>query len=440
MKQALLVLTRNPFVKPSGRKKVIRTIIESLQSGGCRVDLAILDEDLGEPMPHRGEIFWLKTPGVAKIMMNTLLWPLLKGFSLNECIYFSRSTKKRIEWLVELGAYDLIVGDMVRTAPLLEGCGATSHIHLDLDDLLSARYAKMCASGEGSEALLGYFEDRLPRFLLKPMAWGARRLLKLEGRKIARREVYWANFADSVSLVSSSEATALSREVKTTVEAMPMAVDVKPLPEFRVKELANRAVFVGGMRYQPNLDAVRFYCDKVVPLLVERGLSDFCLDVIGEAPVETIGDLTDCKQIHFRSFVDDLDGALAEYPMFLAPLVSGETGVKTKILEAFAAGLPLITSKFGTTGLMIEDGVHFLKANSAVEFVDAIEKMLADPGRGRGLAMAAHEYVERNFSTEVLAARWKDRILSRLSTEEGDGKMWQLTLEPSVVAGATAEQ
>ncbi len=395
------------------------------------MDLAILDEDPGEPMPHSGEIFWLKTPGPIKMAANAMLLPALKGFSLNECVYFSRSTKKRIEWFVELGAYDLIVGDMVRTAPLLEGCASSCHIHLDMDDLLSSRYAKWCSGGEGSEALLGYFEDRLPRFLLKPMTWCARRLLSWESRRMALREVLWANFADSVSLVSSAEAMALSRKVKSTVEAMPMAVDVPPLPEFTVKPPANRAVFVGGLRYQPNLDAVRFFCNEIAPLLVQRGLGDFRLDVIGEAPAETIGDLTNCEQIHFRSFVEDLDGAFADYPMFLAPLVSGETGVKTKILEAFAAGLPLITSKFGTTGLMIEDRTHFLKANSAIEFVVAIETAIKNPDLCREMVKAGHQYVEANFSTEVVAAKWRDRILTRLSSGQSDGKVWQLTLEPS---------
>jgi glycosyltransferase involved in cell wall biosynthesis len=436
VKRALLVLTRNPFIKPSGRKKVLRTIISSLQAGGCRVDLAILDKDPGEAVSHEGEIFWLDTPGVARILGNAVSLPFVKGFSLNECVYFTRELKKKIGWLIEIGSYDLVVGDMVRTAPLLERSVKSRHfhLHLDLDDLLSTRYAQWCASGEGAEALLGYFGDRLPSFALTPITWAARRMLKWESKRMAIREIYWANFADSVSLVSSAEAARLAEKVKKPVEAMPMAVEVKPSLNdlgFRATKQSRKAVFVGGLRYRPNLEAVRFYCKKIAPLLKDNGLANFKLDVIGEAPEQLIKEFEDCEQIHFRSFVDDLDAALAEYPLFLAPLVSGETGVKTKILEAFAAGLPVITSKFGTTGLDVQDRVHYFNARTAEEFVSAISEALEDQQNSPVIANNGYQFVRNQFSTEVLAARWKNRILSQLIDSKEDDKLWELTLAPS---------
>lgn len=432
MKRALLVLTRNPFVKPSGRKKVLRTIISSIQSADCRVDLAILDKDPGEPVAHDGDIYWLETPNILELVGYASILPFLKGFSLNECVYYSREIKKKIAWLIEIGSYDLVVGDMVRTAPLLENCTNNCHLHLDLDDLLSTRYDRWCASGEGAEAILGYFGERLPGIALKPLEWAARKALKWESKRLSIREVHWANFADSVSLVSSAEAAKLTEKVRGPVEALPMAVEVKPRVS-RAPEsmMAKSAVFVGGLNYRPNLDAVRFFCEKISPLLNVNGLGDFRLDVIGEAPDKLIAEFSACEHIRFRSFVEDLGGALAEYPLFLAPLVSGETGVKTKILEAFAAGLPVITSKFGTSGLLVQDRVHFYEANTEGEVIRAINEALGNPDDCSLIAGEGYQYVKNHFSTEVLAFRWRKRILSQLYDGKEDDALWEMTLTPS---------
>ena len=100
------------------------------------------------------------------------------------------------------------------------------------------------------------------------------------------------------------------------------------------------------------------------------------------------------------------------------------------ILEAFAAGLPVIASDFGTTGLQIEDGVHYMKANRSHEFVDAIARAVAQPRLCREVATRGNRYVREHFSTSIIAARWKDRILARLSQGEGDEKTWEVTITP----------
>ena len=80
--------------------------------------------------------------------------------------------------------------------------------------------------------------------------------------------------------------------------------------------------------------------------------------------------------------MDDVATELSRHRAFVAPMVEG-TGVKTKVLEAMAAGLPVVTTSAGVRGLSVEDGVHCLVADTGEEFLERLEQLARDPELAR---------------------------------------------------------
>ena len=153
-----------------------------------------------------------------------------------------------------------------------------------------------------------------------------------------------------------------------------------------------RAVFLGNMAHAPNIDALRYCVEEILP---RTGSSLSKLDVIGSnASPEFKQELG--NRVHFRGFVDDVGAALQEYDVMLAPLRFG-SGTKLKLLEAMAANLPIVTTDIGAEGLMLENEVSAMIVNTPEEMASALQRLADDSNLGRRTAENARQLMERNF-------------------------------------------
>src|SRR4030095_2999821 len=108
--------------------------------------------------------------------------------------------------------------------------------------------------------------------------------------------------------------------------------------------------------------------------------------------------------VRFEGYVADLAARLRSAAFFVAPIVSG-TGIKTKVLEAMASGVPVITTPQGISVLQVEHRRHCFVCERPAEFPPAI-RALADGGLAAQLSENARHYVAEHFSPEVLRRKW----------------------------------
>ncbi len=409
----LLLFTRNPFGRTTGRKVVLRTIINSVASLGHRVDIVVVDRDTNRyDCPADINLIFINPPGLPTLAYNAARYFIFKCLSLNECAYLNKTIRAEIFALTKKNKYDVVIADMIRMAQHAD-CLNLPWI-LDLDDLLSKRYEFYLGNKNAAREFLGYYEENIPapvRPIIKGIAF---RLLRHEAGILAARELFWATRATAVSLISPVEAAKLQEQTGRTVDNVPMGIRINSTPPVRqFKSGLNRAVFIGGMDYQPNIEAVRYYRDTILPALVEAGVENFVFEVIGFCPAGIKRDFP-AEYIRFVGYVEDLQGALANHFLFLAPIVSG-TGIKTKVLEAMAAGLPILCTSASTFGLNIQNGTHCVIAEDGPQFATAILKLRDSPQKLRTLALAGHEYVLNNFSQSIITGKWRD-ILERLKS------------------------
>ena len=102
--------------------------------------------------------------------------------------------------------------------------------------------------------------------------------------------------------------------------------------------------------------------------------------------------------------VDDVREALGRYAVFVCPILSG-SGVRVKLLEAFAAGIPVVSTTIGAEGLAHRGSDYLELADDAESFADRVCGLLADPVRSRAMARRARREVEQNWDMAVVAAK-----------------------------------
>jgi glycosyltransferase involved in cell wall biosynthesis len=282
--------------------------------------------------------------------------------------------------------------------------------------------------------IMGLYLEALPPALRKRTAWllhdidydklkrishlepGTIRKLQLKGRSIMMRS-WMPRFADRFGLcvtVSDMDRRLLvSANDRLKVEVSPNGVDThryNPLPE---EEGAPALLFVGNMGYGPNIDAVDYFCRRILPL-VQRGVPDTELWIVGTNPPARVKALCG-GAVHVTGGVEHIEPYYSRCKVCIVPLRAG-SGTRLKILEAMALARPVVSTTLGCEGLDVADGVHVLLADSAQGFAEKTVELLVKPELRRRLAAKARELVVSRYDWDTIAERLQE-ILSQLKNE-----------------------
>jgi polysaccharide biosynthesis protein PslH len=266
--------------------------------------------------------------------------------------------------------------------------------------LLSQRYSIWASGTSGNDSILGYLEQVIPT-TLRPMAkWIFSKMLRWESWMLAKREMYWVARSRASSLRSFRETEYLRRCAPDAhLFCLPVSV---PIPRETADRLGDRpmtAVFTGSLTIQQNLEALRTYVNTIIPEFEHRHVTVPTLRVIGSAP-ESLRHGLEHPSIRFLGYVPDILEEICQAQVFFAPIVSG-TGIKTKVLEALACGLPVIGFPLGLAGLHGEPEREYLRAVDPAEFVLQYTRLRDDIGLAGAIGAAARQLAIKYYSLDA---------------------------------------
>ena len=231
-----------------------------------------------------------------------------------------------------------------------------------------------------------------------PMSW----LYRHEARQLLSYERQVAREYDASLFVSEPEA-ALFRQLAPESDARigffsngvdtdyfsPAAAGPSPF-----KEGERAIVFTGAMDYWPNVDAVQWFAQDVMPLLRAR-FPDLTFYIVGARPTPAVLELGKQSNIVVTGTVPDVRPYIAHARAAVAPLRIAR-GIQNKVLEAMAMATPVVVSPQALEGIEAEPGRELVLAQDAACYVDAIAALLARGDNQIGLAARAR--VERKYS------------------------------------------
>ena len=159
-------------------------------------------------------------------------------------------------------------------------------------------------------------------------------------------------------------------------------------------------LFLGSFRHTPNQEALIWFTQKVLPEVLKRA-PEARLVIVGSDPParHSLPNLPD--NIELRGFVEDVREPLGRYAVFVCPILSG-SGMRVKLLEAFSAGIPVVSTRLGAEGLTAADDDICSLADDPTEFAVKIVALLEDTEKARGLAQRARERVVATRDMAVL--------------------------------------
>jgi polysaccharide biosynthesis protein PslH len=180
-------------------------------------------------------------------------------------------------------------------------------------------------------------------------------------------------------------------------------------------DVSRRSIlFVGSLDYHANIDAVRWFARTAWPE-ISRIHPHLHFEIVGRRPVPEVQALAS-ERIHVSGDVADVRPFYAGAMAVAVPIRCG-SGTRLKILEAMAAGVPVISTPLGIEGIDAQEGSHFLSAESAREFVAAIDFLASSPETRRRLAVNARalaaDHYDWSIAGEQLYRIHRDLVAAR---------------------------
>lgn len=165
----------------------------------------------------------------------------------------------------------------------------------------------------------------------------------------------------------------------------------------------NTMLFLGSFRHLPNQTALRWFLEHVMPLVLQHS-PQARLIVIGSdpPPAHTIPDFGGAVEV--KGFVEDVKEAMTTYAVFICPILAG-SGIRVKLLEAFASGIPCVSTAVGAEGIPSEDGEFCALASSPEQFARHVVELLTDESKATAMAARARKYVEAHHDIEEMTRR-----------------------------------
>jgi glycosyltransferase involved in cell wall biosynthesis len=243
---------------------------------------------------------------------------------------------------------------------------------------------------------------------LETVPW-KKALLALEWRKLRAREAAACDAANLTIAVSDDDRQRLATLApKAAITWIPTGVDTDYFHPDTDRERPAHMVFSGSMDWHPNEDAVRYFLADIFPL-IRAEVPDASFTVVGRNPTNDVRELAAAAGAGVTGTLDDIRPAIHDAAICVVPLRAG-SGTRLKIFEALAMGKAVVSTTVGAEGLDIEPGRHYVAADGARAFADAVIALVKNPERRRRIAAAGRDLVESRYSWAQVAVPFEQHL------------------------------
>lgn len=367
-------------------------ILETLRwvSARHRVTLLTLLRDPGQAQHVKElaglceEIITTSLPDDTLAVVRRLSGGVVRGRPLIQSMHYDRQLAEHVRRLTAGDRYDLIHVEFSFMAPYLEAVSPGS----------KARKVLVMHNVESRR-----FERELE------FATGARRLALLTDHVLFKSwEETCVRHFDGIVAVSELERQWIETHAPgAAVEVLPNGVNLAHFAPVETAARSRNIAFTGLMNYPPNVDAVVWFCDEVLPL-IHRTHPDVRFTIVGDKPTLQVRTLATRNGVTVTGRVTDVRQHLADCLAMVVPVRSG-AGTRLKILEAMAMRRPVVSTALGAEGLDVAHGKHILLGDTPGALASHIVSLIDTPALGDRIASAGRELVQAKYEWSTCLAR-----------------------------------
>lgn len=299
--------------------------------------------------------------------------------------YRSREMRARVGDALESGPYDAVFTQLFRMAPYAAALRHPVKILFLADSL-----------GLALERAIPYS----PLWRRPGMRW--------EARRVARYEVEAASAFREAWVLSPVDARALASRGCRNVHVLPHGVDETLFGLERVASDRPTVVFLGNLSVPHNVDAARHAALDVWPA-VQAAEPRARLRLVGADPVAAVRRLGQIPGVEVTGPVPDLGVVWRAADALLAPL-RYSTGIQNKLLEAMAAGVPVVTTPQAAEAILAHHGEHLLAVETARDLASAVLDVLRQPVAAERRSARARAHVREHFTWEASRRRIEELV------------------------------
>ena len=327
-------------------------------------------------------------------VLRRLSLGLVRGRALIQSFHYDSNLAQQVSRLTSQDSWDIIHVEFPFLAPYMSAVSPRSRAKkvLSMHNIESVRFHRelQFASPMARRILI-----RCDRFFFE--SWEKRAIRRFDG----------------ITGVSELDRRWIQRYAPTAaVELVPNGVDTQYFSSAWSSKPGLPLVFTGQMDHPPNVDAVVWFCNEILPIL-RRKAPGLCIKIVGSKPHQKVLELGKKEGVEVTGEVADIRPYLAESSALVVPLRSGG-GTRLKILQAMAMGRPVVSTTLGAEGLDVTPEENILIADTPDQFVNHILRLLASPETASRLGTAGRRLVVQKYDWPLCLRRLEslyDRLL-----------------------------
>ena len=316
-------------------------------------------------------------------------WKLLRGFigptPLSILNYYDEKVGGELQRLLQERSFDIVQIEGIHLAgylPIIRSSPSRPLVICDWHDVESDRMAR--------------YSEHAPNWLQEVYARRTTGLLRSAERKLLAQ-------CDAHVMVSDRDLQLLRGmvpQIRAQVIENGVDVGLYTAPPDSAEEASTCVVFVGSMDFHPNIDAATYFAREVWPKIHTQapGLQ---FVIVGSRPVAAVRELAKLPGVVVTGTVEDVRPYYRKALLAVAPLrIAG--GTRLKILEAMAAGVPVVATRIGAEGLEIKSEQDFLLGDTPDEIASAVSRLYSSPALRRQLSTRGRELVTARYDWAAL--------------------------------------
>lgn len=203
-------------------------------------------------------------------------------------------------------------------------------------------------------------------------------------------------------------------ELKGRIDAESRAViDVEAYSFTDGGREPNTVLFVGSFNHLPNQHALAWFIDDVLPVILKRNPAMRFI-IAGTGSTSKLGTRLQHPAITVAGAVPDIGEVFEKYSVLICPIRSG-SGVRVKLLEAFASGIPVVSTLLGAEGLTRVDGEVCRLADDTAGFANALLALLEKPAEASAMARRARQFVAAERNSKIGAMKLVESYRGEIS-------------------------